>query len=89
MAPKLIRYEHLAHNREVDRFESDRGHHADVVKSVDTPDLGSGAERRVGSSPTIRTNFERLFRPFVILWLEQQSGGQPLKIGQLSSFTLV
>jgi hypothetical protein len=28
---------------------------ADVVKLVDTPDLGSGAARRVGSSPSIRT----------------------------------
>ena len=29
--------------------------HADVVKLVDTPDLGSGAARRGGSSPSIRT----------------------------------
>ena len=28
---------------------------ADMVKLVDMPDLGSGAERRVGSSPIIRT----------------------------------
>ena len=28
---------------------------ADVVKLVDTPDLGSGAERYAGSSPSIRT----------------------------------
>ena len=28
---------------------------ADVVKLVDTPDLGSGAARRGGSSPSIRT----------------------------------
>tara|TARA_B100000586_G_C19896749_1_gene337325 strand:- start:472 stop:576 length:105 start_codon:yes stop_codon:yes gene_type:complete len=28
---------------------------ADVVELVDTPDLGSGAERRGGSSPSIRT----------------------------------
>ena len=28
---------------------------ADVVKLVDTPDLGSGAERCAGSSPSIRT----------------------------------
>ncbi len=30
--------------------------HADVVKLADTPDLGSGAARRVGSSPSIRTS---------------------------------
>ena len=30
--------------------------YADVVKLVDTPDLGSGAARRGGSSPSIRTN---------------------------------
>ena len=28
---------------------------ADVVKLVDTPDLGSGAERYAGLSPSIRT----------------------------------
>ncbi len=28
---------------------------ADMVKLVDTPDLGSGAARCVGSSPIIRT----------------------------------
>ena len=28
---------------------------ADMVKLVDMPDLGSGAARRVGSSPSIRT----------------------------------
>ncbi len=28
----------------------------DVVELVDTPDLGSGAARCVGSSPIIRTN---------------------------------
>jgi hypothetical protein len=33
--------------------------YADVVKLVDTPDLGSGASRRAGSSPSIRT-----FSPF-------------------------
>ena len=27
-----------------------------MVKLVDMPDLGSGAARRVGSSPSIRTN---------------------------------
>jgi hypothetical protein len=34
------------------------------VKLVDMPDLGSGAARRVGSSPIIRTEasqFEKLF----------------------------
>ena len=39
---------------------------ADMVKLVDMPDLGSGAARRVGSSPIIRTkkaseNFQKLF----------------------------
>jgi hypothetical protein len=38
---------------------------ADMVKLVDMPDLGSGAARRVGSSPIIRTKkasqFEKLF----------------------------
>lgn len=29
---------------------------ADVAKLVDAPDLGSGVERRGGSSPFIRTN---------------------------------
>ncbi len=31
---------------------------ADVMKLVDMPDLGSGASRRVGSSPPIRTNLK-------------------------------
>ena len=34
---------------------------ADVVKLVDTPDLGSGAERCAGSSPSIRTSKMVLF----------------------------
>ncbi len=38
---------------------------ADMAKLVDVPDLGSGAARRVGSSPIIRTkksfSFEKLF----------------------------
>ncbi len=38
---------------------------ADMVKLVDMPDLGSGAARRVGSSPIIRTKkasqIEKLF----------------------------
>jgi hypothetical protein len=37
---------------------------ADMVKLVDMPDLGSGAARRVGSSPIIRTksfSIEKLF----------------------------
>ena len=35
-----------------------------MAKLVDVPDLGSGAARRVGSSPIIRTKaspFEKLF----------------------------
>ncbi len=35
--------------------------HADVVKLVDTLDLGSSAARRVGSSPSIRTKMTRGF----------------------------
>ena len=31
---------------------------ADMVKLVDMPDLGSGAARRVGSSPIIRTKIK-------------------------------
>ncbi len=38
---------------------------ADMAKLVDVPDLGSGAARRVGSSPIIRTkkasHYEKLF----------------------------
>jgi hypothetical protein len=34
-------------------------YHADVVELVDTPDLGSGAERYAGSSPSFRTIVER------------------------------
>ena len=30
--------------------------HADMVELADTPDLGSGAFRRTGSSPAIRTS---------------------------------
>jgi hypothetical protein len=37
----------------------------DVVKLVDTPDLGSGAARCVGSSPIIRTS-KRLTRVFLV-----------------------
>ena len=31
--------------------------YADMAKLVDAPDLGSGAAKRVGSTPTIRTKF--------------------------------
>lgn len=31
-----------------------------MAELVDAPDLGSGAERRVGSSPTLGTNQKRL-----------------------------
>ena len=34
---------------------------ADVVKLVDTLDLGSSASRRVGSSPSIRTKLEKWY----------------------------
>ena len=39
---------------------------ADVVKLVDTPDLGSGAERCAGSSPSIRTNRSRCRETFFV-----------------------
>lgn len=36
-------------------FAPTNNNFADMVKLVDMPDLGSGAARRVGSSPIIRT----------------------------------
>ena len=36
-------------------FAPTNSNFADMVKLVDMPDLGSGAARRVGSSPIIRT----------------------------------
>ncbi len=41
---------------------------ADMAKLVDVPDLGSGAARRVGSSPIIRTKkaSEYFFRSFFV-----------------------
>ena len=47
---------------------------ADMAKLVDVPDLGSGAARRVGSSPIIRTTLtthlivNQLFRSF-LFWV--------------------
>ena len=41
---------------------------ADMVKLVDMPDLGSGAARRVGSSPIIRTF--RIYKAFKTLVLK-------------------
>lgn len=38
--------------------------YADVLKLVDKPDLGSGASRRVGSSPPVRTNPKSNLRVF-------------------------
>jgi hypothetical protein len=47
---KIGRYDYLCtHN------------YADMVKLVDMPDLGSGAARRVGSSPIIRTFETQIF----------------------------
>ena len=37
---------------------------ADMAKLVDVPDLGSGAARRVGSSPIIRTKKASQLRSF-------------------------
>ena len=53
----------LAQSKELFTFASpfikgERLKLADVVKLVDTPDLGSGAVRYVGSSPSIRTELE-------------------------------
>ncbi len=44
---------------------------ADMVKLVDMPDLGSGAARRVGSSPIIRTflNYKTLKINFLRVFL--------------------
>ena len=47
---------------------------ADVVKLVDTPDLGSGAERCAGSSPSIRTKgLVGLTRPFFLSKLTKKT----------------
>ena len=42
-------------------------HEAGVAKLVDAPDLGSGAARRGGSSPSTRTTFylKKIFNIFV------------------------
>ncbi len=45
---------------------------ADMVKLVDMPDLGSGAARRVGSSPIIRTESPNVSLDFFYL-LNQSS----------------
>ncbi len=45
---------------------------ADVVKLVDTLDLGSSAARCVGSSPSIRTKFrKRNKKLFLFFWFLQ------------------
>lgn len=49
---------------------------ADVLKLVDKPDLGSGASRRVGSSPPVRTNPKKLLRVFLFVGLEAASQSQ-------------
>ena len=41
--------------------------HADVAKLVDAPDLGSGAARRVGSIPIIRTKAPEIQGLFLLL----------------------
>jgi hypothetical protein len=43
--------------------------YAGMVKLVDMPDLGSGAARRVGSSPITRTEASLLRSFFVLGWL--------------------
>lgn len=45
---------------------------ADMAKLVDVPDLGSGAARRVGSSPIIRT-FKKLLKIFQKLFCFYQN----------------
>lgn len=52
---------------------------ADVAKLVDVPDLGSGAARRVGSSPSIRTNYNDLRRKrcgACLKWNQRRGGVQ-------------
>lgn len=43
---------------------------ADMAKLVDVPDLGSGAARRVGSSPIIRTKKKllKIFQKLFCFW---------------------
>ena len=49
-SPKVCLYLHLDNSNSCFQRST-----ADMVKLVDTPDLGSGAARCVGSSPIIRT----------------------------------
>ena len=50
----------LLYSKKRNQLIINRRAYADVVKLVDTPDLGSGAARRGGSSPSIRTNHLKL-----------------------------
>ena len=58
-----------------------------MVKLVDMPDLGSGAARRVGSSPITRTkksfSIEKLFL-FILFWLSRIIKKVGIKIPRLS-----
>ena len=55
---------------------------ADMVKLVDMPDLGSGAARRVGSSPIIRTKKASQMRSFFYISnsISLQSSHQSLSL---------
>ncbi len=65
-----------------------------MVKLVDMPDLGSGAARRVGSSPIIRTkkasHFEKLFLFIIIYDLRRvgSSEASGLLSAQQKSFSI-
>lgn len=48
---------------------------ADVMKLADMPDLDSGAERRVGSSPSIRTTLTRYYHQVNMESVVQESTG--------------
>ncbi|MCE3294921.1 MAG: hypothetical protein K0R65_635 [Crocinitomicaceae bacterium] len=53
--PIAIGDRHTVKKKEIKRYSFLIEMIADMVKLVDMPDLGSGAARRVGSSPSIRT----------------------------------
>ena len=48
-------------------LEIARQSNAGVAKLVDAPDLGSGAARRGGSSPSTRTKFHNIINFFLII----------------------
>jgi hypothetical protein len=62
--------------------------YADMVKLVDMPDLGSGAARRVGSSPIIRTKnlsiYFHIYSPRFVLDPDYGSILKPVEEQKLS-----